>query len=509
MSEPLRAVIVVLLLALPAFLISRLTLAPVIGVTKLHRRWGAWLAATLLLFLAHNQWLYALGTMAIARVCMRRETNPVALYVMLLLVAPPLWVRIPGFGVVNFIADLSHSRLLALGILLPAAIRLHRDSSMPRLGSTVVDRLLLTFVAYTVLLQLRDTTVTDTLRALVYNVLDLVLLYFVASRTLVNRPAVREVLACCVMVALVLALIAAFEAARGWLLYSSLSEALGVIKPIGGYIFRNNILRASATAGQSIPLGIYFVVAFGALLFLGGLVRTGASRLLLTAVIVVGLLASLARAPWLGAVLLFVLQALASFNPGTTLIRRIAMLIALGTALLLSPIGGSLVSLLPYIGDIDSDTVAYRERLLETSLTVFWRQPWTGSTNYIETPEMQTMVQGQGIVDMVNSYLQIALGYGAIGLALFAAIFFSALVHGLRAFRQKQADLETRALAGTLCVTTFVLLLLIYTVSSITVIPTLYWLLLGMLCALPRTASTQAAGIPGKRRHQPQRLTTV
>lgn len=509
MSEPLRALFVVLMLALPAFLISRWALAPVIGLTQLHRRWGAWLAATLLLFIAHNQWLYALGTLAIALACMRREANPLALYVMLLLVAPPLQVQIPGFGVVNFVADLSHSRLLALGILLPAAVQLYRDARIPRLGSTAVDRLLLTFVAYTVLLQLRDTSVTDTLRVLVYNVLDVVLLYFVASRTLVNRQAMREVMACCVMAGMVLALIAVFEAARGWLLYSSLSNALGAISPIGGYILRNNILRATASAGHSLILGVYFVVALGALLFLAGLIRGDGRRLLLTAMLVLGLLASLARAPWLAAMLLYLLQALASVSPGAVLMRRSAMLTGLGTLLLLSPMGGSVIALLPYVGNIDSYNVTYRENLLETSLTVFWRQPWTGSANYLETPEMQTMMQGQGIIDMVNTYLQIAMAYGVIGLALFVATFFLALVHGLRVLRHGQADLETRALAGTLCATTVVLLLLIYTVSSISIVPTMYWLLLGMLCALPRTAPAHAVDHPGARWLLQRRLRTV
>lgn len=501
MSEPLRALFVVVALALPAFLVARLTMAPVIGVAQLHRRWGVWLAATVLLFLAHDQWLYALGTLALVLACMRRETNPMALYVMLLMVAPPLWVRIPGFGVVNFIADLSHSRLLALGILLPAALQLRRDPRMPRLGSTAVDRLLLAFVAYTVLLQLRDTSLTDTLRALVYNLLDVVLLYYVASRTLVNRVAMREVLACCAMAGIVLAFIAAFEAARSWLLYSSLSDALGAIRPIGGYILRNNILRATATAGQSIPLGVYFVVAFGALLFLGGFARSNGQRLLLGGVMVLGLLASLARAPWLAAALLYLMQALASASPGVVLLRRSAALAVTAIALLISPAGNSIVALLPFVGTIESDTVAYRERLFQTSMSIFWRQPWTGSTTYLETPEMQTMIQGQGIIDMVNSYLQIAMSYGAIGLALFAAVFLLALARGLRVLQHRQSDLETRALAGTLCATTAVLLLLISTVSSITVIPTLYWLLLGMLSALPRTAVPLTTG-PGTYRGQ-------
>jgi len=497
MSEPLRALVVILMLAMPAFVLARLTLGPVLGVARLHRLWGAWLAATLVLFLCHNQWLYAMGTLVVVLVSMRRETNPMALYMMLLLVAPPLWVRVPGFGVVNFIVELSHSRLLALGILLPAALQLHRNHALPRLGSTAVDRLLLAFVGYTVLMQFRETSVTDTLRALVNSLMDVVLLYYVASRTLVDRRAMREVLASCVMAGMALSLIAAFEAARSWLLYSSLSDALGAIKPIGGYILRANILRATATTGQSIPLGVYFVVAFGALMFLGGLIRAGSHRLLLTAVLVLGLLASLARAPWLAAVLLYLLHALVSARPGAVLMGRVAALVTLGLAALLTPVGGQIVALLPYIGDVESANIDYRERLLENSLMVFWRNPWTGSATYLDAPEMRVMVQGQGIIDMVNTYLQIAMSYGAIGLALFAATFLLALARGIQVLRHRHVDLETRALAGTLCATTAVMLLLISTVSSITVIPTLYWLLLGMLSTLPRNAVVHAVGSPG------------
>lgn len=489
MSEHLRALVVVLMLAVPAFLLSQATLAPVIGREPFRRRWAAWLALTLVLFLAGNQWLYLLATLAVTSVFARHETNPVALYVMLLLVAPPLFVQIPGFGVVNFVADLSHSRLLSLAILLPAALRLSQDTRLPRLGSTAVDRLLLGFIAYTVALYLRDTTLTDTLRQLTYATLDVLLLYYVSSRTLSTRAAAREVLVACVCVGTLLGFTAAFESAKSWLLYSSVAGSLGAVVQTGGYLLRDGMLRASVTTGHSLALGYFFVVAIGALLHLSGFIPVAAKRLALSVVLGLGLLASFARAPWLAGLALLLVHALMSAQALSTFLRRATAVVVLSAAALLTPAGDKIINMLPYVGTVDAFNVEYRERLLEASLAVFWRQPWTGSATFLDTPEMRTMIQGQGIIDMVNSYLQILLAYGLVGLGLFLAMFMLALKRGIGLLRDARLDMETRALAAALCATTVVVLLMIYTVSSITIVPTFYWLLLGMLCALPGKAA--------------------
>jgi O-antigen ligase len=110
------------------------------------------------------------------------------------------------------------------------------------------------------------------------------------------------------------------------------------------------------------------------------------------------------------------------------------------------------------------------------------------------------MIQGQGIIDVVNSYLGIALEYGLLGLGLFVAFFLSLLwgIYGvLRRFRTLQIETfmfgvkryvdnpsvredERYILGVTLLAVLIAILITIYTVSSIIVIPMVYWAVAGM-----------------------------
>ncbi len=66
--------------------------------------------------------------------------------------------------------------------------------------------------------------------------------------------------------------------------------------------------------------------------------------------------------------------------------------------ILLLPGTGKIVELLPYVGESSQQAnISYRERLFENSLIVINRNPWFGSIDYLKTPEMEAMRQGQGM----------------------------------------------------------------------------------------------------------------
>lgn len=94
------------------------------------------------------------------------------------------------------------------------------------------------------------------------------------------------------------------------------------------------------------------------------------------------------------------------------------------------------------------------------------------------------MIQGEGIIDIVNSYISLALRFGLVGLALFVAFFASVLLSmykALRAFPDKED--EHRRLGRALLATLLGILMIIFTVSSITVIPVVYWSVGGLCVA--------------------------
>lgn len=112
------------------------------------------------------------------------------------------------------------------------------------------------------------------------------------------------------------------------------------------------------------------------------------------------------------------------------------------------------------------------------------RNPLFGSFDFRNTPEMQSMIQGEGIIDIVNTYINLALRVGLVGLTLFVGFFVSILFglrKALRAFPDRND--EGRLLGRALLATLLGILVIIFTVSSITVIPVVYWSIAGVSVA--------------------------
>jgi O-antigen ligase len=93
---------------------------------------------------------------------------------------------------------------------------------------------------------------------------------------------------------------------------------------------------------------------------------------------------------------------------------------------------------------------------------------------------MQEMIQGEGIIDMVNSYLSIAMSFGFVGLTMFSAVFLSAAWGLFRGMRTAAPGSELHDLGRALLATMVGALVTIATVSSILIIPTVYWLIAGL-----------------------------
>ena len=87
------------------------------------------------------------------------------------------------------------------------------------------------------------------------------------------------------------------------------------------------------------------------------------------------------------------------------------------------PGGQKVLDLLPFIGTIEVENITYRQRLFDNAMIVIQRNPLLGSFDFRSTPEMQSMIQGQGIIDIVNTYIGMALQVGLIGLTLFVVFF--------------------------------------------------------------------------------------
>ena len=481
MPEYLRALVVILLIASFTFAFAKKAIAPVILGERFKRWRNAWLAITLIAFLSQNFWIYILASGLLIAFISKREPNKIALFFVLLFAVPSIGSGITGLGAVNYLFEINHLRLLSLVILFPAFISLLTNPNTLKFGKNLPDKLIILYLILTILLDIRGTTITDSLRQALYAFTDVFLPYYVASRALKQLDHLKEALNGFVVASFVVAAIASFEFSKGWLLYKTLPNVWGIHAGIGNYLMRGNNLRALASLGQPIVLGYVLVVAIGFYLFIGSLIRSKNIQRLGLAILTLGLLATLSRGPWVGAIALLVIFIVT----GPYAIKRLAILsitaIAAISLISIMPRGEKVINLLPFIGNIERDNIDYREKLLGNSIIVIKRNPLFGSVNYLDTPEMQQMIQGEGIIDIVNTYLQISLNYGLVGLGLFAGIFLMVL-SGLHQCRKIISDKESELylLGRSLTATLIAVLIIIFTVSSIVTIPIIYWSLAGI-----------------------------
>jgi len=476
LSEHIRSLVYILFLSTAFFVYTYRPISYVMNKDDLTRRRNIWIALTFTGFIANNFWLYLLFATLILTYQAKREPNPPAIYFFILFIMPMANISIPGLGMVNYLFDLSHQRMLVLLILIPSIFKLKQSKEYTPFGRIMTDKILIIYLLLTSLLFLREFNLTNNLRQVFYLFIDIFVPYLVISRSLQNLQQFRDAVLSLVIAIMLLVPIAAYEFLFHWLLFTSMTDSLGMEGGQAEYLARDGLLRAIATAGYAITLGYLMVVGMGLYTFIQRSFKTNFVRRLGMLLLGIGLITPLSRGPWLGAVVMQILFVATGPKPS----RRL-MTLALGGVIALSlvtvlPGGDRVINMLPFVGTTDSENVTYRERLITNSMIVIKRNLFFGSTDFLKTPEMEEMRQGQGIIDLVNNYIQVILSIGLIGLVIFISFFVVTLLGIYRAMKliadkESEEYLLGRALLSTL----IAILFIISTVSSVTLIPIVYW----------------------------------
>ena len=485
MPENIVALIYVLAVATAIFVVGRRPIVEnFIDPADYARRRNLWFAITLLLFLSYSYWIYTIVSGILIAACAKRDRNPLAIYSLLLCIAPPHEISLSGLGIVNRLFDLDHYRFLSLLVLLPLAVRLYQtrhDRAPPPKGIDAMVRayVFVVFASYGV----HSESATAALRSCFQLTLDMWLPYYCASRALRDRAAFRDVAASLVIGMAIMGVLGAFESARHWLLYDSLKAALG-LPPADflSYLGRGSDgpLRALVTMGHPIVLGYSMAVTLAFFLFLAPKLTPRWVRWAAAGALAMGLISPFSRGPWLGAAAMLLTVSYLG-RGGTKRVVRLGCAVGFATVfLLMTPLSDKVFRYLPFVGNVETDTIDYRKQLFDVSVVVLKQNPWLGDPFFLQNPLMEQMRQGQGIIDMVNTYLQIALPYGVIGLILFVIPFVSSMRSVWKTARQHDGDEEIERLGRTLVGAVVAILVTISTVSSIMVLPIMYWFVLGL-----------------------------
>jgi len=445
------------------------------------RRRNLWFIVTVLAFVSHNFWLFMIITSMVLVIGRREESNPLALFLSLVFAVPSISARIPGMGMFNQLISLDYMRVLSIVLLVPAYFRVRTQVKEEGGTWNLADFLLIGYVLVQLGLRLQVDTLTNTLRYGIYSLLDVALPYYIASRSLRNLRMFRDVMMSFVLISMFFAIVGIFESIKYWLLYSDLPAALGLQWDYGNYLGRSSLLRAQGTTGQPIALGYIFVVALSLHACIYCYVTKSKMIWWLGfALLFGGLIATVSRGPWVGAaVALFVfrLSGPRAFG-GTT--KAAVVVAALIGVIMLSPFRDTVIDHLPFIGTVESENVIYRQRMLESSIAVILQNPWFGSTDYVYQLINLDLVIG-GMVDIVNTYIGIALANGLVGLFTFVGVFaWSAISIIVAMFKLPDPDCDERTIAQGLLACLAGTAVTIATVSSISVIPLVYWIVAGL-----------------------------
>lgn len=416
MLNNIKALVVVLFFATAIFALGRTACLNFMSEEDFRRRRTVWFITTIAAFLSPSVWLFILISIPVAIWAARKDPNPVAISMVIGGATPAFYLDVPHLFALN--SGTISTLFIAIPVLLRHALdNSHAKDNAPRQqGNWVMSLLLVAFLALQVFPYWQTDTWSSLLRRGFVQVVLAMPGFWLITRTLRSYRSINEVLAAYVLTCAIMAPIAVFEATRGWLLYMGLTQYWNASPNIFSYLMRAGRVRALATTDHSLALGLIMALGFCFCLHLQRWVASRKTVAVTVLLMWAGMFGAFSRGPWIAAVLMmFVYLWLMPKGTGRVVKASISVGI-LGAILAVTPFGERIISVLPWVGKLETGNVDYRATLLDRALQLIPLHPWFGDIFVLR--HMEDLRQGQGIIDIVNGYLLIALFYGLVPLLI-------------------------------------------------------------------------------------------
>lgn len=311
---------------------------------------------------------------------------------------------------------------------------------------------------------------------------------FLITRSARNAVEWRTLLAAMAAVGCILAAIVLYEARANWPLYSPLLSHYGfqvenVVK------WRGGVMRAYGPLEEATALGAALVICFCAALAARRAFVSNLAYVAIVGFIAVGTLAPQSRGGMIGIAVAFIVSSF--YRRGVASLSQVGLAgllltgVYAGTKILGSFGAQVATSLEEAKGSGD-----YRTELLRRGMEEFWKSPIIGDSYANVVARMQDMVQGEGMVDFVNSYLYFALFAGGIGLVLFCISFLVPMGRLVQIRRALPPGSAERDVAG-FCLAVLVSAAVMIAFTSYLKRPSIFWLAsasLALMIVVPRRA---------------------
>lgn len=480
MFEHIKLIIIITTFGLLGFSLARKTYVGLVGKIQINYWRNAWLLVISFACLASNYWVFTIFTIALGWYSVAKlKDRAIFLYIFLLPALPMLSNELPGFAGIRLIFEFTYPRILSLAILLPLFFR-YKNKILP-LRQAATDQYFLMFVIFLIMLGwVRSESITDSLRSMLYVATDYALPYFVVSRLIDDVKKIQIAFIAIVTSIAILASVNVIEHFKYWFVYQELYQILNI--NYGGFsaysMVRDGMLRTSSVFASPIVFGYIAVIALGA--FSAVRVKKKVYYKILLLLLLSALVTPLSRGPWIGFFVLIMIFIWYGPSRNNNLIKFFSYGTLLFLLLLITPYSTKIINLLPFVGNTDSGNISYRQDLFSSSLLVIKDNLFFGSNSFRSAPELQHLVQGQGIIDIVNTYLQIVLEYGLIGLLLFVSIFLQPIHQLILCLKRNALKNDERYFIMALIAIIVAIMVIIATVSQIDYIPIYYLIILAI-----------------------------
>jgi hypothetical protein len=404
---------------------------------------------------------------------MKKECVNTLYFYIVLLPAFPLSISLSlGLPGIDTLVVFNHHRILILVMLMPLFFKVLSDGGSLldplKTYSGLIDRLLLLYIFLEWVSLFRDYELLVACRRSLFLVVDVWLAYFVVSRTV---RSINTALAVVLYTAIILAVIGVFEQKLFYRIYDAITLPMGA-----PYLFvkiRDGQLRSYASMSNPLVLGFFFALAF----LLAYRVRDlflcpKYFPWLLSAVIILGADSTGSRSPVFANIVGVLVLIWWYFGRGFVA-KTAKYAFVIFVLLFIVFFSGGAKYLLAF--DDDQGTFQYRYDLIFNALHIVTKSPLLGTSPviYLQDPILLQSLQGEGIIDITNTYLLIALKSGLVSLAAYLGIWF-ALLKGLYSI---PADDKTSALLMAVCM---VVMVMLFITSAISFVPAYCWLLIAL-----------------------------
>lgn len=380
-----------------------------------------WLIATPLLFFLPDL-LLALICCGVAAVLLapRPSEEKLGFYLIAVMAVPSGLEALLPFPGINYLIVVDFTKVAAIALLVPA-IAFRRTQYTSRYAPVAGAALIAITIIYS-LQEFRDANLTSGLRASLNNVLLYAVPFAAIVRLATTTKAFDLVFGCIFALAVVFAFSAAVSQATSWNFYTFLAERAGIpqFADIRDGFLRVGVTTIPVIAGYIVALGVVCVEYFRTQGRIGFFMAWFYRALFLATCYF-----TVSRGAWLAAAA--AIAVFWFFAKAPRAIRPVG--VALGLF-----IGLPLAYMFVFAADFSSmdqyGTFEYRRDLLEAAWIQVQQKPLFGDPRFLESGNFDHLVQGQGIIDVVNYYVQITLEHGLVSLVIYLGAF-AAVIAGL------------------------------------------------------------------------------